>query len=256
MAPVTFTTDLGTRDFYLAALKGAIISQCETVVPFIDISNHVKPFDIKEAAFIISNAYKYFPKGTIHVVHVNTNGGDGKLLLSVIDEHYFITFDNGILSIAFDKIPHEVYEVNAELLESHSLLFEDAIGKAINFLLKEYRPADFAHLTSITVNLRLMQPVTSSGVIRGAVVYIDDYGNAVTNISKRVFGEFIGERNCVIEMNQGDSVSVFKHYNEVVEGEIVSLFNQSGFLEIAINKGNAKKLLDIKVGSQVMVSVK
>src|ERR1700742_1682038 len=88
MALVTITSDLGTRDFYLAALKGAIITHTENA-SLVDITNSIKPFDIKEAAFTVRSAFKYFPKGTVHVVHVNSTDGNHKLLVSMYDGHYF-----------------------------------------------------------------------------------------------------------------------------------------------------------------------
>src|SRR5579872_1422361 len=108
MALVTITSDLGIRDFYLAALKGAIIhsSGCAEII---DITHSIKPYDIKEAAFTLRNAFRHFPGGTIHIVHVNSTEKPGKLLLAVVEHHYFITFDNGFLSLAFERIPHETY---------------------------------------------------------------------------------------------------------------------------------------------------
>ena len=119
MALVTLTSDLGTRDFYVAALKGALISHCGNI-PVVDVTHSIKQFDIKEAAFTVRNAYKYFPKGSIHLVHVNSSNADTKLLVAIVDGHYFITFDSGFLSLAFERTPHQTYQVNEELLENNS----------------------------------------------------------------------------------------------------------------------------------------
>ena len=200
MPLVTLTTDLGTRDFYLAALKGAIISHSQ-ITSLIDVTHHIKPFDIKEAAFVIGNAYKYFPKETIHVIHVNSSEGKGKLLLAVIDGHYFITFDNGILSLAFEQTPHQTYEVNEELLENNSLLFEEPIARVIELLSKEYKPSDFAQLTTETISFRLLQPVAQPNNIRGTVIYIDQFGNGITNITQKMFADCIGTRIFTIDTN-------------------------------------------------------
>lgn len=253
MALITLTSDLGTRDFYVGALKGAIVTQCETFVPTIDITHNIKPFDIKEAAFTVRNAYKYFPKGTIHVVHVNSGDARNKMLLSVVDGHYFLTFDNGFLSIAFERTPHETYEINDELLNDSSLLFETAIGKVINLLLQEYKPTDFAHLTTGTTNFRLIQPVTSMGTIRGMVTNIDNYGNATTNITQAMFTRFIGDRKFTVFVNVGNTKTISRNYFDVEEGEMVCLFNTAQCLEVAINKGKAEKLLGLKLESPVLV---
>lgn len=255
MALITITSDLGTRDYYLAALKGAIISHCEKYVPMVDVTHQVKAYDIKEAAFTVRNAYKYYPKGTIHIIHVNSTDSYGKLLLAIVDGHYFITFDNGILSLLFEKVPHETYEVNKELMEGASLMFEEAIAKVVNFIVQEYKPTDFAHLTTETVSYRSMQPITRNGNIRGSVIYIDNYGNAVSNITRNMLNEHIGNKPYSIFVNVANTKAVSKYYNEVEEGEMVCLFNSAGYLEVAINKGKAENLLGLKLDSAVLVMV-
>jgi S-adenosylmethionine hydrolase len=254
MALITITSDLGTRDFYLAALKGAIISNCGNV-PLIDVTHAIKPFDIKEAAFTVRNAARYFPKGTIHVVHVNSTDGNNKLLVAVVNDQYFVTFDNGFLSLAFEKTPLQTYEVNEELLQNTSLLYEDAIGKVVNLLAKEYSPADFGHPTTQTLNYRLLQPITSSGSIRGTVISIDNFGNAVVNITQALFEQFIGEKRFTVLANVGSAKQISKRYSDVDEGDMVCLFNSAGYLEIAINKGKAENLLGLKIDSPVLVLV-
>lgn len=252
MALITITSDLGTRDHYLAALKGAIY--CNGVnVPIVDITHSIKPFDLKEAAFIVRNAYRHFPKGSIHIVHINASNGSARLLLAVADGHYFITFDNGFLSLAFDKTPHETYEINEELLENNPLLNQEAIGKVVNLLVQEYKPTDFAHLTTETRNLMLMQPITTAASIRGTVIHIDNFSNAVVNITRSMFEQFTGSKRFTIQANAGSSRLISNDYSEVDEGDMVCLFNASGYLEIAINKGKAENLLGLKIDSPVLV---
>lgn len=252
MALLTLTSDLGTRDFYLAALKGAIISHCGNI-PMVDVTHAVKPYDIKEAAFTVRNAYKYFPAGTVHLVHVNAADANSRLLVAVADGHYFITFDNGFLSLAFERTPHQTYQVNEELLENNSLLCEAGIAKVIELLWNEYKPGDFGHLTTETVNYRLLQPIASSGSVRGTIVYIDHYGNAITNISRKLFDEFIGERRFTILANVGQTKVISKQYTDAEEGDMVCLFNAAGYLEVAMNKGKAELLMGLKIDMPVMV---
>lgn len=252
MALITITSDLGTRDFYLAALKGAIITNTG-FVNIVDVTHTIKPFDIKEAAFTVKSMFRYYPAGTIHIIHVNSTDGKDKLLLAVVDGHYFLTFDNGFLSLAFEKMPHQTYEVNAELLENSSLLYEEAIGKVVNLLVKEFQPSDFGHLTTETINFRLMQPITSPGSIRGTIINIDNYGNAIVNITRAMFDQFIGDKRFSVLANVGTSKEISKKYNDVDEGEMVCLFNASGYLEVAINKGKAENLLGLKIDAPVLV---
>jgi S-adenosylmethionine hydrolase len=252
MPLITITSDLGNKDYYLAALKGALY--CNGVnTPIVDITHSIKPFDLKEAAYVVRNAYKHFPKGSIHIVHVNASGGNNRLLLATADGHYFISFDNGFLSLAFDKIAHQTYQINDELLQNKALLSEDSIGKVANLLAQEYRPSDFAHLITETVDLRMLQPLTSPGSIRGTVIHIDHFGNAIVNITRPMFNQFIGERRFTILANVGSTKLLSTHYTEVDEGDMVCLFNAGGYLEIAINKGKAENLLGLKIDSPVLV---
>jgi len=255
MALITFISDLGLKDYYAAAIKGAIISHCETYVPIVDITHSVKAFDIREAAYTLRNSYHYFPKGTIHIVHINSTDADRRVLIAKHDGHYFLTFDNGILSLAFGSTPHETYQINDELTEGDSLLFENCISRAINLLLTEYKPSDFAHLTTNAVNYRALQPVIGPSSIRGTVVYIDNYGNAITNITEKMFRDFTGGRKYSVLVNVGSTKTVGTNYSDVEEGEMVCLINTSGNLEIAINKGKAVNLLGLKEESTVIVTL-
>lgn len=255
MALVTLITDLGTRDYYAAAIKGAIISHCEAVIPIIDITHHIQPFDIREAAYTLRNSYRYFPKGSIHVVHVNASDAGGRMLLARMDGHYFLTFDNGILSLAFGSNPKETYEINSEVVGEHSLLFAEAIGTVINFLLMEYKPTDFAHLTTSARSFRLLQPMVNPTNIRGTIVYVDHYGNAISNISEKLFLEFTQGKRYSVMVNMGSVKQLSKTYSDVDEGDILCLINTSGFLEIAINKGKAANLLGLKEDSAIIVTL-
>lgn len=255
MALVTFTSDLGIRDYYVAAIKGAIITYCEQVVPIVDVTHSIMPFDIKEAAFTVRNSYKYFPKGTIHVVHMSSTDAKRRMLVSIVDGHFFVTFDNGFLSLAFEKTPHETYEVNEELIVQSTPLMEAAIGKIVNLLVQEYKPSDFAHLTTEAVHLRLIQPLTSNGRILGSVIHIDSYGNAITNITPNMLAHYIGEKKFNIYVGVGQINEISEQYESVEEGELVALLSKSGFIEIAICKGRADKLLALKVGTPVQITV-
>lgn len=252
MALITLTTDLGTRDYYVAAIKGAIISHCG-FLPMVDITHQIKPFDIKEAAYAVRNAYRFFPKGTIHIVHVNASDAKGRLLVAIVNDHYFITFDNGFLSVAFDRVPHQTYHINDELLQNSTLLYEDGIAKVIDLLEKEYLPKDFAELTTETTTLRLLQPICSPGSIRGTIVYIDQFGNAITNISSKMFSDFIGEKRFTVLANVGQTKTISKNYSDVEEGDMVCLFNAAGNLEVGMNKGKAELLMGLKIDMPVMI---
>jgi S-adenosylmethionine hydrolase len=120
-------------------------------------------------------------------------------------------------------------------------------------LLKEYLPTDFAHPAGSIKEFRLLQPMTMQGNIRGTVVYIDNYGNCISNISRKMVEDHFGDRKVSVNSNVGLASGISKNYSDVEEGEIVCLYNSSGFLEIAINRAQAEKLLGIKIDTPVMI---
>ena len=113
MSIITLTSDYGTKDFFVSAVKGAILSE-QTNTQIIDISHEITPFNLPECAYIVKNAYKNFPKGTIHIIALDTEKQKNKKhIASYIDEHYFITSDSGLLSLIFPNIqPAEIVEIN------------------------------------------------------------------------------------------------------------------------------------------------
>lgn len=257
MALVTFTSDLGTRDYYTAAIKGAIYSHCEKVVPIVDVTHQVKTFDIKEAAYIVRNCYKYFPKGTIHLIHVGAQPGKTNvcnIVLAVFEGQYFITFDSGLLSLVFEKMPHETYLLNDELLADNSHLYESAIGKAVNLLVNDYRPSDFAQLTTEIIQYRPILPLTAPGRVQGSVVHVDEYGNAITNITHADFQQHIADKKFIMYTGVEQVDKICAHYADVDVGDVAAFFNASGLLEIAINKARADHLLALKVGSSIQIN--
>ena len=112
MGIITLTSDYGTKDFFISAVKGAILSELNNT-NIIDISHEVTPFHIAEGAYIVKNAYKNFPKKTVHIIAIDTEKQKNKKHIAAhIDDHYFITSDSGILSLMFPQTKaHEIVEM-------------------------------------------------------------------------------------------------------------------------------------------------
>jgi S-adenosylmethionine hydrolase len=252
MPVVTITTDLGVRDFYLAALKGSIVSASPEVT-LIDISTGIKQYDIKEGSFVFKNAFHHFPAGTIHVIHVNSTDGNNRLLLSVVNGHYILCFDNGLLSLAFGKTPDETYEVNEELKQGDNSSLHKTIARAVEMLVKEYKPNDFCHPATNTRSYRMLQPMPNAGSLKGSVIYIDSFGNAVVNITEKEFRDYVKDKRFSVQAKLGHTTHISNLYSDVEEGDFLCLFNSSGYMEVAINKGKADSLLGLKVDSLVLV---
>ena len=260
MAIITLTTDLGLKDYYIGSVKGAILSNCPQAI-IVDISHNIEKFHIMEASFILKNAYKNFPEGTIHIIGVNTEASEETPHIAVYAEgHYFIGTDNGMFPLILDKRPDKIIALIPDTDKKLSTFpTKDIFVKAACHIAKG-NPIEA--LGSVIENYTEKMPSrasTESNSIKGSVLYIDSYGNAITNITLEDFNLIGKSRNFKIQLKPsmkyaaefGDSDysinAIRKTYSEVIEGEISALFNSSGLLEIAINKGNAARLLGMKL---------
>lgn len=256
MGIITLTTDLGHKDFYQAALKGSIISLYREV-RLVDISHDVPPFDIQYAAFVIKNAYGYFPENTVHLIGIDSVFNENSRYLAVrYDNHYFVGSDNGIFSLIFDREPQLIVELN--ILQSLKYLhfpLTDIFSKAATHLAKGGQLTDIGEPVEAVIDRTLIQPIVERDHLRGSVVYIDSFGNVITNISKELFNRVQGGRDFTLNFRRNETISQLSwHYNEVPEGEKLCLFGISNYLEIAINKGNASQLLGLSKGDIIRIS--
>jgi len=264
MGIITLTSDYGTKDFFVSAVKGAILSELnETKI--IDISHEITPFHIAECAYIVKNAYKNFPINSVHIIALDTEKQKNKKhIAAYIDQHYFITSDSGILSLIFPKTKaNEIVEINiygeyeTELFPTRDIFVKAAChiirGGQLNVIGKKLESYK-SFKTPLPVD------VNNNKSLIGEVIYIDRYGNLITNINKDLFNQKKGERNFIIHLPRGKEVNQIQlTYNDVPDGKVLMLFNSSKLLEIAINRADknvesgASTLLGIKEGDQIII---
>lgn len=255
MPIITLTSDWGLRDYFLAAVKGKILSRIPEA-NIVDISHEISPFNLVQASFIIRNTYIHFPPGTVHVINILTESSESTPHLVVKYEgHYFIAADNGIFSLIFDHEPQEIVKLkdSSDLGEkgakpARERFVEAAVhlasGKSIELLGEP--------VSGWKEQLHFL-PVISGDVIRGVVIYINQYENVVTNITRELFDKVGRGRRCVIEF-RGDTINgIGQSYQDVPVGEIIALFGSTGHLEISINQGNASSLLGLDINDPVRV---
>ena len=260
MSIVTLTTDIGLQDFYVPALKARILSKFEGNVTIIDISHEISPFNISQASFILKHSFKDFPSGTIHIVGVDSEISDKKCGLIVkCQNQFFIGADNGIFSLMFKDLEIEVYQINSEYITPTNFPSRD-IFIEIAKLISEGN--SLSSLGMIKEDMRIKQtyqPVLTEDVIRGSVLYIDHYGNIITNISKSLFEENRKGRDYTIHFRNYEITEISTFYHEVPVGEKLAIFNSTNCLEIAINRavdgagGGAHKLFGLKQNDYVNV---
>jgi len=255
MGIITLTTDLGNTDFYQAALKGSLLSLYPDV-RIVDISHSVPPFDIQHAAYVLRNAYPYFPPKTVHLIGIDSVFNDDTRFIAVrYRDHYFVGSDNGIFSLMFEGSPDEIVELNImqDLRYLHFPL-TDIFSKAACPLAQGGALTEIGEPIDQIVDRTLIQPVVEKNTLRGSVVYVDSFGNVISNISKELFNSVQKGRDFIVYFKRNETINQLSwHYNEVPEGEKLCLFGISNYLEIAINKGNASGLLGLKPGDIIRI---
>jgi S-adenosylmethionine hydrolase len=252
MQIVTITTDMGQSDYYLGALKGALLSRCMDI-QLVDIATQVGHFKLRQGAAILQNAYPYFSKGTIHIININASDAKGRMLCVHHHEHYFIMFDNGGITLIFDGVPPETYLINDDVAESSSLLFAEGISNVVNAITSGLGLSIIGNRVQQVRSQKLMIPQQSQGFIKGTVIYFDQYGNAVTNITRQIFEQNIGNGRFRIEFGTYEITKISRHYSEADVGDIVGIFNAENKLEIALNKYHAANMLSLKLDTSTIL---
>lgn len=259
MHMITLTSDWKENDFYVASLKGKLLSACPEA-QIIDITHRIKAFNSSQAAFIVRNSYPNFPKNTIHIIAVNSEPDAGRELLAAKkDDHYFLCADNGILGLLGGTEPEEVIALTAPhkgdpdtfiaLSVFASAACEISRGTALSKLGSPVK--DFVRQTPLRATIE-------NQTITGSVIHIDSFQNAITNISRELFERIGNGRSFKIYVQSKHYMldRINKQYHETDPGELLAIFNSTGLLEIAIRDGNAAGLLKLNTNSTIRVEFK
>lgn len=252
MIPVTLTTDFGTRDYYSGQLKGMLLSCCPDVY-LVDISHDINPFDIVEAAFVFKNAWSAFPAGTIHLLHVHNRLEDTREQLYIPHAgQHFIGPNNGLFSLIFEEMPAQVFTFGRVL--GKPLQTAQLLSGAVKNIVQGVAPEKWT-IPAEQIEQRIqLRPVVYPSRIVGFVVYLDNYENATTNISSELFAQVGRERPFVVRFKGNRPIGkISDHYQDVVVGEAICLFNAAGFLEIAVNMGKAHTLFGLSLGDPIEI---
>jgi S-adenosylmethionine hydrolase len=253
MAIITLTTDFGLKDHYVSAIKGAIFSRLPAAT-IVDISHNIEKYNLLDASFILKESYPNFPKGTIHLIGINTElSTSGGYVLIEQHDHFFIGADNGIFSLLFEETPQKIREISPADDQKLSFPARDIFTKAACELASG---ADFNSIGTTKNGLieRIAFRATSMGDnIRGSFVYIDSYGNVTTNIDRQLFEQVGKRRPFLIELARHSIERISKEYSEVPEGEVLAIFNSSDNLEIAMRNGKAGSLLNLKINDSITI---
>ena len=252
MSVITLTTDFGIKDHYVGSVKGALFNELDNV-NIVDVSHNISPFNIVEAAYIIENSYKNFPEGSIHIIGVDSEKTiEQSHLVIKLDNHFFICANNGIMSLLASKInPEKIIEIN---IHNDKITTFSVIDVFVKIAAHIYRGGSIDLVGNQIYELKELynlNPILNekSNEISGNVIYVDNYDNVVTNISKKIFIEFgksrsfeINARNYIFKEivgSYGNAIRFdIKKENRKEIGKKIALFNKSNYLELSIYKSN------------------
>jgi S-adenosylmethionine hydrolase len=257
-AIITLLTDFGTKDHYVASMKGVILKINPRCI-LIDITHQVKPHDIEEGAFILANAYSSFPKGTIHLTVIDPEvGGARKPILLETANYFFIGPDNGLFTFAVkrEEIRKGVALTNEEyFLPQISSTFHgrDIFAPVAGYLSLGIKPETFGHKIKSWAELSFPKPKMKEGELIGEILHIDAFGNLISNIRREQLFDFAKGYSLVIRVGRRTIQGLKKGYWEVKRSELIALIGSGGFLEISIREGNAQKILKMKKGDKIQV---
>ncbi len=255
---VTLTTDWHNSDYYIGAVKASILSECQDAV-FVDISHNIEHFNWQQAGFILKSLVDDFPKNTIHIIGVGSEpDAETDIVVAKYRNQYFIGANNGSLGIIFSQKPDCVVSVDFGADNEECCFVEKNIFSQIAKYI--YCDGDIMRLGEINDDVKRyteVEPqITPKGIL-GSVIYIDSYGNAITNIRKEFFEEVVGDSKFEILLNtlSHKTNRISLSYKDVEEPEIVCLFNSVGLLEVALRGASAHDLLGLRYDSRIRIDI-
>jgi S-adenosyl-L-methionine hydrolase (adenosine-forming) len=261
-AIITLTTDFGLNDHFIGAMKGVIL-EIAPEAQIIDISHAVQPFDILDGALTISQAYSYFPSGTVHMVIVDPGVGTARRpVILTGDRHLFVAPDNGVLSLIYDREERlSVRHVTAEhyFLQPRSNTFHgrDIFSPVAAHLAKGLDPDRFGEEITDYVRFGAPRPKpVDERTLRGVVLKVDRFGNLITNITPQDAPQLFEATPPAFKIaigNKAQATRMCTNYAEGGPGEVFGILGSMGFLEVAANRGSANQLLGAGKGSEVNV---
>ena len=272
MSIITLTTDLGIVDHRVPSIKGSILS-LEPSVPIIDITHDIEPYNLIQTTYILKNTYHHFPVGSIHIIAVDSlYHKDRKFLVCKAEGHYFILPDNGIFSLMFQNIKPE---------KSYEITINNRFDDIVNFTPIDIFVPVAVHLFRGGIPEVIGREITeikeiyfpkpnfneNENLLIGEVIYIDHFGNAITNINKDFFNRhFAGFENFKIKIRGYNLTKIVQKITDIIpnfeqefdyHGNAAAMFNECNLLEIGIYKSNknnsASSLMGLNIGTKIYI---
>lgn len=251
MPVITLTTEWKPYDFYYGIIKGKLCTLCPGTEIIVNAGG-IPPFNLAHASFVIRNTFSNYPKGTIHIicVHSEAEKDKGHLIVRSRD-HFFIGSDNGIFNLILNAEPDEVVRIDEDgITDELEVYARTAAG-----LIGGKKLTELGNKAT-TLNEKLpLRATIEKDVIIGSIIFIDSYGNAISNITREVFYRVFENKQfrILVQSNRNYTGKISLRYSDVPVGDMLGRFNQLDLLEIAVNGANVSELLSLETGSVIRV---
>jgi S-adenosylmethionine hydrolase len=257
---ITLTTDFGANDHLVGAMKGVILN-INPAARIVDINHNVVPYDILDGALSLGNAYKYFPSRTIHVIIVDPGvGTDRRPLLVSGEKQFFVAPDNGVLSVIYEREPCTVRHITAAhyFLNPVSATFHgrDIFAPTAAWLSKTLATEAFGEVITDFVRFTMPKAKSNGQAVKGVVLRVDAFGNLMTNLTAEDLPTDTLEGGPIKLTVNGKPVLKFAQtFAGGGPGEPIAVLGSAGYVEIAVNRGNAARALGANRGAEVTVEL-
>lgn len=259
---ITLTTDFGLKDPFVGTMKGVML-KINPDLTIVDLTHEIEPHNVLEAALVLGSAYRYFPKDTTHLVVVDPGvGSDRRPILVLTDNYSFVSPDNGVLSLIFkDPEFKGVFELREKryFLDKISDTFHgrDIFAPVASWLSRGVKASELGGEIDDYASLPIPEPEVSEGRIKGSIVYIDRFGNLISNITRELFNRVqsaSSKRGVEINLGSQRIRKINRYYAEGEKERASALFNSWGNLEIYLPEKSAEKGFRIKKGKEITVN--
>lgn len=248
MPIVTLTTDIGQNDYIVGAIKGQLLT-ADPTCNIVDITHCLSPFNYLQAAYICSNAYKYYPAGTVHILLINLfDTHPHHMLMAEHNGQFIVCPDNGVLTLITGARPAEVVAVPIDQQSSMGVI--QCTASLTAALAQLWKGASLAQIGDTRVKIEEKYPLRATvgpDWMEGQIIFIDNFENVVVNVTQQEFEEQRKGRRFKIVFTRNEMIETLsRNYASVAAGEKLAWFNSAGYLEIAINKGNVAGLFGLQ----------
>jgi len=250
MPVITLTTEWKPDDIYNGIIKGKLSSMVPSAI-IVDNAFNIPVFNIARAAFIIRNTFENYPEGSVHIICVHSEALNEEYLIVKAKNHFFIGTDNGIFNLILNSEPEEAVKVDHRGSQNELEIFATSAAGLLN----GKKPSELGKPVSKISERIPLRATIDKDVIIGSIIFIDSYGNAISNITREVFARVFDNKDyrILIQSNKNYTDQISIRYSDVPVGELLARFNQLDLLEIAINGADVAELLSIEIGSVVRI---